>query len=83
MADAGLASLRHVEHEIEREVSLLTVRGQAAFSLEGHGSPILMANFLFAPESDCVSPAAICWMTLKSLSSSFPGCKVGRWVGRS
>ncbi|MGP9568582.1 AAA family ATPase [Halomonas sp. AOP5-B2-8] len=50
MADAGLASLRHVDHEIEREVSLLTVRGQAAFSLEGHGSPIAHESFVRARE---------------------------------
>ena len=50
MADFGLASLRHVEHEIEREVSLLTVRGQAAFSLEGHGSPTAHESFVRARE---------------------------------
>ncbi|PRY63879.1 AAA ATPase-like protein [Vreelandella songnenensis] len=50
MADAGLASLRHVEHEIEREVSLLTVRGQAAFALEGHGSPTAHESFVRARE---------------------------------
>ena len=50
MADFGLASLRHVEHEIEREVSLLTVRGQAAFALEGHGSPTAHESFVRARE---------------------------------
>ncbi|WP_311065468.1 AAA family ATPase [Halomonas sp. DWK9] len=50
MADFGLASLRHVEHEVEREVSLLTVRGQAAFALEGHGSPTAHESFVRARE---------------------------------
>ncbi|MBH8578664.1 AAA family ATPase [Bisbaumannia pacifica] len=50
MADAGLASLRHVEGQQEREVSLLTVRGQAAFALEGHGSPTAHDSFVRAQE---------------------------------
>ncbi|CAM4037391.1 AAA family ATPase [Vreelandella rituensis] len=48
MADAGLASLRHVEGQAERQVSLLTVRGQAAFALEGHGSPTAHESFVLA-----------------------------------
>ncbi|MFC3285156.1 AAA family ATPase [Litchfieldella rifensis] len=50
MADFGLASLRHVEGQGEREVSLLTVRGQAAFALEGHGSPTAHESFVRARE---------------------------------
>jgi DNA-binding SARP family transcriptional activator/tetratricopeptide (TPR) repeat protein len=50
MADFGLASLRHVDHQAEREVSLLTVRGQAAFALEGHGSPTAHESFVRARE---------------------------------
>ncbi|HSH49091.1 MAG TPA: ATPase, partial [Halomonas sp.] len=48
MADAGLASLRHVEAQSEREISLYTVRGQAAFALEGHGSPTAHESFMQA-----------------------------------
>jgi len=50
MADFGLASLRHVEGQAEREISLLTVRGQAAFALEGHGSPTAHESFVRARE---------------------------------
>ena len=50
MADFGLASLRHVEGQVEREISLLTVRGQAAFALEGHGSPTAHESFVRARE---------------------------------
>lgn len=50
MADFGLASLRHVEGQTEREISLLTVRGQAAFALEGHGSPTAHESFVRARE---------------------------------
>ncbi|MGM1054072.1 MAG: AAA family ATPase [Pseudomonadota bacterium] len=50
MADLGLVSLRQVEDQIEREVSLLTVRGQAAFALEGHGSPTAHESFVRARE---------------------------------
>lgn len=50
MADFGLASLRHVEDQAEREISLLTVRGQAAFALEGHGSPTAHESFVRARE---------------------------------
>ncbi|WP_043526284.1 AAA family ATPase [Litchfieldella xinjiangensis] len=54
MSDFGLASLRHVEGQIEREISLLTVRGQAAFALEGHGSPTAHESFVRAWELlDC------------------------------
>ncbi|MDI5985252.1 AAA family ATPase [Halomonas sp. M4R5S39] len=50
MADFGLASLRHVGDQGEREISLLTVRGQAAFALEGHGSPTAHESFAKARE---------------------------------
>jgi DNA-binding SARP family transcriptional activator/tetratricopeptide (TPR) repeat protein len=50
MADFGLASLRHVDGQVEREISLLTVRGQAAFTLEGHGSPTAHESFTRARE---------------------------------
>jgi DNA-binding SARP family transcriptional activator/tetratricopeptide (TPR) repeat protein len=50
MADFGLASLRHVQPRVEREISLLTVRGQAAFALEGHGSPTAHESFARARE---------------------------------
>ncbi|WP_129138513.1 AAA family ATPase [Modicisalibacter coralii] len=54
MADLGLASLRQVEGQAEREISLLTVRGQAAFALEGHGSPTAHESFVKARELiDC------------------------------
>lgn len=54
MADFGLASLRHVEDQNEREISLLTVRGQAAFALEGHASPTAHESFVRARELlDC------------------------------
>ncbi|MDN6297363.1 MAG: AAA family ATPase [Halomonas sp.] len=45
MADSGLESLERVGHEPERAISLLTVRGQAAFALEGHGSPTAFESF--------------------------------------
>lgn len=48
MADAGLASLRHVEGQAEREISLHNVRGQAAYALEGHGSPTAHESFIHA-----------------------------------
>jgi DNA-binding SARP family transcriptional activator/tetratricopeptide (TPR) repeat protein len=50
MADLGLASLRQVDGQTEREISLLTVRGQAAFALEGHGSPTAHESFVRARE---------------------------------
>ncbi|MBZ9538349.1 AAA family ATPase [Modicisalibacter tunisiensis] len=50
MADLGLASLRQIEGQVEREISLLTVRGQAAFALEGHGSPTAHESFVKARE---------------------------------
>ncbi|MBB3189001.1 AAA family ATPase [Halomonas cerina] len=50
MADFGLASLRHVDAPDEREISLHTVRGQAAFALEGHGSPTAHESFVKARE---------------------------------
>ncbi|MDN3522112.1 AAA family ATPase [Halomonas ramblicola] len=50
MADLGLVSLRQVDGQIEREISLLTVRGQAAYALEGHGSPTAHESFVRARE---------------------------------
>ncbi|GAA3893954.1 hypothetical protein GCM10022228_01290 [Halomonas cibimaris] len=50
MADAGLESLERVAHEPARAISLLTVRGQAAFALEGHGSPAALESFERARE---------------------------------
>ena len=81
MADFGLASLRHVDHEVEREVSLLTVRGQAAFALEGHGSPTAHESFVRAREllrqSGGNSPD-----DPEDLEQIFL-VKWGLWVGRS
>ncbi|WP_027966754.1 AAA family ATPase [Halomonas halocynthiae] len=48
MADAGLASLRDADGQSEREISLHNVRGQAAFALEGHGSPTAHESFTHA-----------------------------------
>ncbi|GAB2713792.1 AAA family ATPase [Halomonas garicola] len=45
MADSGLESLARVDYDPARQVSLLTVRGQAAFALEGHGSPMALESF--------------------------------------
>ncbi|NAW34693.1 AAA family ATPase [Halomonas alimentaria] len=50
MADLGLVSLRQVAGQTEREISLLTVRGQAAFALEGHGSRTAHESFVRARE---------------------------------
>ncbi|WP_447556209.1 AAA family ATPase [Vreelandella sp. EE22] len=50
MADFGLGCLKHVDDQLEREVSLLTVKGQAAFALEGHGSPTAHECFVQARE---------------------------------
>lgn len=50
MADLGLVSLRQVAGQAEREISLLTVRGQAAFALEGHGSRTAHESFVRARE---------------------------------
>ncbi|PCF94856.1 AAA family ATPase [Vreelandella nigrificans] len=81
MADFGLASLRHVEHQAEREVSLLTVRGQAAFALEGHGSPTAHESFVRAREllrQSCSDPVG----DPEDLEQIFL-VKWGLWVGRS
>lgn len=78
MADAGLASLRHVEQQVEREVSLLTVRGLAAFGLEGHGSPTAHESFVRARELLRESGSD----TLEDLEQVFL-VKWGLWVGRS
>ncbi|WP_346798436.1 AAA family ATPase [Halomonas sp. Bachu 37] len=80
MADAGLASLRHVEHEVEREVSLLTVRGQAAFALEGHGSPTAHESFVRARELLMVTGEET--EDPEDLEQIFL-VKWGLWVGRS
>lgn len=50
MADAGLACQQHLTAQEERHISLLTVRGQAAFALEGHGSPTAHESFVRAKE---------------------------------
>nr|WP_298522772.1 AAA family ATPase [uncultured Halomonas sp.] len=50
MADAGLTSLQSVHGQEEREISLLTVKGQAALALEGHGSPTAHDSFVRAQE---------------------------------
>lgn len=50
MADFGLAALRQVDDHHDREISLLTVRGQAAFALEGHGSPLAHESFVRAQQ---------------------------------
>ncbi|KPQ22051.1 MULTISPECIES: AAA family ATPase [unclassified Halomonas] len=81
MADFGLASLRHVEHEVEREVSLLTVRGQAAFALEGHGSPTAHESFVRARELLRHS-GADALEDPEDLEQIFL-VKWGLWVGRS
>ncbi|MGM0825886.1 MAG: AAA family ATPase [Pseudomonadota bacterium] len=80
MADFGLASLRHVEHEIEREVSLLTVRGQAAFALEGHGSPTAHESFVRARE--LLRQSETNQEDPEDLEQIFL-VKWGLWVGRS
>lgn len=50
MADEGLASLRLADEPVEREISLLTVRGQAAYALEGRGSITAHDSFVKARE---------------------------------
>ncbi|MFG6667342.1 AAA family ATPase [Halomonas sp. HNIBRBA4712] len=50
MADRGLRCLSDIDEHVEREVSLLTVKGQAAFALEGHGSPTAHECFVSARE---------------------------------
>lgn len=77
MADNGLASLRHVEGQVEREISLLTVRGQAAFALEGHGSPTAHESFVRARElMDCsIEAPEDCDLEQRFL------VKWGLWVG--
>lgn len=81
MADFGLASLRHVEHQVEREVSLLTVRGQAAFALEGHGSPTAHESFVRAREL-LRHPCGEVSDEPEDLEQIFL-VKWGLWVGRS
>ncbi len=79
MADFGLASLRQVEGQVEREISLLTVKGQAAFALEGHGSPTAHESFVRARELiDC----ADCADEETELEQKFL-VKWGLWVGCS
>jgi len=49
MAEAGLACLELLEGgDAEREISLLTVKGQACYALEGHGSSSAHESFLKA-----------------------------------
>ncbi|MDR5865639.1 AAA family ATPase [Halomonas koreensis] len=80
MADAGLASLRHVEDPAEREISLHTVRGQAAFALEGHGSPTAHESFVRARELlVCADEAP---EDIEDLEQAFL-VKWGLWVGCS
>ncbi len=79
MADAGLASLRQVEGHTEREISLLTVKGQAAFALEGHGSPIAHESFVKARELIEGTP---CADEETELEQRFL-VKWGLWVGCS
>src|SRR5699024_10465717 len=79
MADAGLASLRQVDNQVEREISLLTVRGQAAFALEGHGSPTAHESFIRARDLIKCSP---CADEETELEQRFL-VKWGLWVGCS
>ena len=81
MADFGLASLRHVEEQAEREISLLTVRGQAAFALEGHGSPTAHESFVRAREL-LVQCEACNTDDTEDLEQAFL-VKWGLWVGCS
>nr|WP_297461270.1 AAA family ATPase [uncultured Halomonas sp.] len=79
MADFGLISLRQVEGQAEREISLLTVKGQAAFALEGHGSPTAHESFVRARELiDCTA----CTDEETELEQKFL-VKWGLWVGCS
>lgn len=80
MADSGLESLERAGHEPERAISLLTVRGQATFALEGHGSPTAFKSFerarkllreAQADNADSVDPASAFLV------------KWGLWVARS
>ncbi|ALM52751.1 AAA family ATPase [Halomonas huangheensis] len=80
MADFGLAALRQVDDQHDREISLLTVRGQAAFALEGHGSPAAHESFVKAQEL-----LQACGMQLEDeedLEQAFL-VKWGLWVGCS
>ncbi|WP_106477031.1 AAA family ATPase [Phytohalomonas tamaricis] len=47
MADDGLECLEQMEGKgyIERKVSLLIIKGQAGFALEGHGSSVALKSF--------------------------------------
>jgi DNA-binding SARP family transcriptional activator/tetratricopeptide (TPR) repeat protein len=81
MADFGLASLRHVDDQAEREISLLTVRGQAAFALEGHGSPTAHESFVRAREL-LVAQEGGAGDELEDLEQAFL-VKWGLWVGCS
>ncbi|MES3674712.1 AAA family ATPase [Halomonas elongata] len=80
MADFGLASLRHVEGQVEREISLHTVRGQAAFALEGQGSPTAHDSFVRARE--LLSSAEHPPEDSEDLEQAFL-VKWGLWVGCS
>ncbi|WP_251978244.1 AAA family ATPase [Salinicola avicenniae] len=48
MAESGLACLGSGSAAAERRISLLTVKGQACYALEGHGSPMAHESFLEA-----------------------------------
>ncbi|GHB10473.1 AAA family ATPase [Salinicola rhizosphaerae] len=48
MAEAGLACLDDELASAERKISLLTVKGQASYALEGHGSAVAHGSFLEA-----------------------------------
>jgi len=80
MADYGLASLRHVDGQAEREISLLTVRGQAAFALEGHGSPTAHESFVKARE--LLASGDVGLEDEEDLEQAFL-VKWGLWVGCS
>lgn len=80
MADFGLAALRQVEDHHDREISLLTVRGQAAFALEGHGSPLAHESFVRAQELLQVCDAQLA--DEEDLEQAFL-VKWGLWVGCS
>ncbi|MGC3872967.1 AAA family ATPase [Halomonas sp. GXIMD04776] len=79
MADAGLKSLQTVQGQEEREISLLTIKGQAAFALEGHGSPTAHESFVRARE---VLERAACVDEETELEQHFL-VKWGLWVGCS
>lgn len=80
MADNGLACLKHVDGQEEREASLLTVRGQAGFALEGHGSRIAHESFVQA--RNLLNSPALIDEDEPDLEQAFI-VKWGLWVGCS